>query len=57
MLYAARPLLYLTYCRPWFVDHGNFNTKQNPMQKPLLAKRTVSERLSEKHQRLLATAR
>ena len=21
---VTRPLLYLTYCRPWWLDHGNF---------------------------------
>ena len=30
-----RPLLYLTYCRPWFVE-PNFGEK-NPRQKPFLA--------------------
>ena len=33
---VPRPLLYLTYCRPWFVDHLNFNTKTNPKQSPFL---------------------
>ena len=50
-----RPLLYLTYCRPWFVDHKNFNNwKQNKKQKPLLASKRFLSGLSEKHQRLLA---
>ena len=51
-----RPLLYLTYCRPWFVDHGNFNAERNPKQKPLLAKKSFLSGLSEQHQRLLARA-
>ena len=50
-----RPLLYLTYCRPWFVEHLNFNAK-NPKQKPLLAKKNFLSGLSEQHQRLLARA-
>ena len=50
-----RPLLYLTYCRPWFVEHLNFNAK-NPKQKPLLAKKNFLSQLSEEHQRLLARA-
>src|SRR5262249_49123788 len=28
-----RPLLYLTYCRPWFLDHINFNNKNYQNQK------------------------
>jgi len=51
-----RPLLYLTYCRPWFVDHLNFSAKKNPKQKPLLAKKSFLSGLSEQHQRLLARA-
>jgi ectoine hydroxylase-related dioxygenase (phytanoyl-CoA dioxygenase family) len=54
---VPRPLLYLTYCRPWFVDDGNFNTKDNPKQKPLLARSDFLFRLSEPHQRLLVRAR
>src|SRR5262245_50642168 len=30
----ARPLLYATYCRPWFLDHLNYG-KSNSKQKPL----------------------
>jgi ectoine hydroxylase-related dioxygenase (phytanoyl-CoA dioxygenase family) len=52
----ARPLLYLTYCRPWFVEYMNFNAKKNPKQKPLLASKTFLSGLSEKHQRLLRRA-
>jgi hypothetical protein len=52
-----RPLLYLTYCRPWFFDHINFNNwSQNKTQKPLLASKTLLSRLSEQHQRLLVRA-
>jgi ectoine hydroxylase-related dioxygenase (phytanoyl-CoA dioxygenase family) len=54
---VPRPLLYLTYCRSWFVDDGNFNTKDNPKQKPLLAKSDFLSGLSEPHQRLLVRAR
>jgi phytanoyl-CoA dioxygenase PhyH len=51
-----RPLLYLTYCRAWFVEHLNFNAKNNPKQKPLLGTKTFLSGLSEQHQRLLARA-
>jgi Phytanoyl-CoA dioxygenase (PhyH) len=52
-----RSLLYLTYCRRWFVDHINFNNwKQNQKQKPLLASKHFLSGLSEQHQRLLARA-
>jgi Phytanoyl-CoA dioxygenase (PhyH) len=51
-----RPLLYLTYCRPWFVEHLNFTEKKNPKQKPLIAARTFLSGLSEQHRRLLARA-
>jgi ectoine hydroxylase-related dioxygenase (phytanoyl-CoA dioxygenase family) len=47
-----RPLLYMTYCRPWFMDYGNFN-KYNPKQKPLLASESFLSGLSEAYQRLL----
>jgi len=51
-----RPLLYLTYCRPWFLEHMNFDKRKNPGQKPLLAKKNFFSGLSERHQRLLARA-
>src|SRR5262245_58498998 len=51
-----RPLLYLTYCRPWFLDHLNFNTYGNRYQRPLLARKDFLSGLSERHQRLLARA-
>jgi ectoine hydroxylase-related dioxygenase (phytanoyl-CoA dioxygenase family) len=50
-----RPLLYMTYCRPWFVEHLNFNAK-NPKQKPLLVNKNFLSGLSEQHQRLLVRA-
>jgi ectoine hydroxylase-related dioxygenase (phytanoyl-CoA dioxygenase family) len=52
---VPRPLLYLTYCRPWFVEYMNFN-KKNPQQKPLLATKTFLSGLSEQHRRLLRRA-
>jgi ectoine hydroxylase-related dioxygenase (phytanoyl-CoA dioxygenase family) len=53
-----RPLLYLTYCRPWFVDHINYNNwmRSNQKQKPLLASDTFLSGLSEQHRRLLVRA-
>jgi ectoine hydroxylase-related dioxygenase (phytanoyl-CoA dioxygenase family) len=53
-----RPLLYLTYCRRWFVDHLNFNNwkQKNQKQKPLLASKDFVSALSEQHRRLLARA-
>jgi Phytanoyl-CoA dioxygenase (PhyH) len=53
---VPRPLLYLTYCRPWFLDHLNFNTKTNPKQKPLLASKKLLSSLSEQNRRLLLRA-
>jgi ectoine hydroxylase-related dioxygenase (phytanoyl-CoA dioxygenase family) len=47
-----RPLLYLVYCRPWFVDEYNF-TKQPPLR---ASKRSLSK-LCERHRRLLVRAR
>jgi ectoine hydroxylase-related dioxygenase (phytanoyl-CoA dioxygenase family) len=49
---VPRPLLYATYCRPWFFDHLNYG-KNNPRQKPLLAKKDFWSGLSEQHRRLL----
>jgi ectoine hydroxylase-related dioxygenase (phytanoyl-CoA dioxygenase family) len=50
----SRPLLYLTYCRPWFVDHINYDSSkaQNQKQKPLLASDSFLSSLSEQHRRL-----
>jgi ectoine hydroxylase-related dioxygenase (phytanoyl-CoA dioxygenase family) len=53
---VPRPLLYLTYCRPWFMDHRNFTKKVNPKQKPLLVGENLLSNLSEQHQQLLARA-
>ena len=33
-----RPLLYLTYCRPWFLDHLNYG-KSNPSRNLCLSRR------------------
>lgn len=49
----ARPLLYVTYCRPWWVDHINFATQK---LSPLRASRSVLAALSEPAQRLLVRA-
>lgn len=51
-----RPLMYLTYCRPWFVEYLNFTANMNPKQKPLLATEAFLSSLSEKQRRLLARA-
>ena len=54
---SPRPLLYLTYCRPWFLDHINFSkTNANERQKPLLASRGFLLKLSEQQQCLLVRA-
>jgi ectoine hydroxylase-related dioxygenase (phytanoyl-CoA dioxygenase family) len=50
-----RPLLYLTYCRPWFLE-PNFDKRTNPKQRPLLATKNFLSCLSEQHQRLLVRA-
>ncbi len=50
-----RPLLYLTYCRPWFTEYMNFNAK-NPKQKPLLATKTFLSGLSKEQKRMLVRA-
>jgi ectoine hydroxylase-related dioxygenase (phytanoyl-CoA dioxygenase family) len=52
---VPRPLIYATYCRPWFLDHLNYG-KSNPKQKPILAKNDFWLGLSEQHQRLLTRA-
>jgi ectoine hydroxylase-related dioxygenase (phytanoyl-CoA dioxygenase family) len=46
-----RPLVYMTYCRPWFFDYMNY------MKQPLLrvSKRWLAT-LSEEHRRLLTRA-
>ena len=50
---AVRPLLYVTYCRPWWIDHLNFSKKTLT---PIRARRTFLSSLSEEHRRLLARA-
>jgi ectoine hydroxylase-related dioxygenase (phytanoyl-CoA dioxygenase family) len=51
-----RPMLYLTYCRPWFLDHKNFSAEYNAKQKPLLANADFLAGLPAQQQRLLARA-
>jgi Phytanoyl-CoA dioxygenase (PhyH) len=48
---VPRPLLYLMYCRPWFLDHQNYHK-----QRPLLASRIWLSKLSPENQRLLDRA-
>jgi ectoine hydroxylase-related dioxygenase (phytanoyl-CoA dioxygenase family) len=48
---APRPLLYMTYCRAWFVDHKNYQ-QQAPLRAP---KRFLAD-LPEDLRRLLARA-
>ena len=50
-----RPLLYMTYCRPWFLEYKNFGV-HNPNQKPLLATKTFLSGLSKQLQALLVRA-
>src|SRR5262245_39795425 len=51
-----RPLLYLTYCRPWFFEYRNY-TGINSKKKPLLARQSFLSGLSEQHKRMLSRAR
>jgi ectoine hydroxylase-related dioxygenase (phytanoyl-CoA dioxygenase family) len=46
---SPRPLLYMTYCRAWFVDHKNYQ-----QQKPLRAPKRFLAELPEDLRRLLA---
>jgi hypothetical protein len=46
---VPRPLLYLMYCRPWFLDHVNYRR-----QPPLRAPRRWLATLSDENRRLLA---
>jgi ectoine hydroxylase-related dioxygenase (phytanoyl-CoA dioxygenase family) len=48
---VPRPLLYLMYCRPWFVDHVNYRK-----QPPLRASRRWLATLSDENRLLLARA-
>jgi ectoine hydroxylase-related dioxygenase (phytanoyl-CoA dioxygenase family) len=45
---VTRPLLYMTYCRPWFTDHKNYT-----QQAPLRAPRGFLEKLPDDLQRVL----
>ena len=47
-----RPLLYLMYCRPWFLNHHNYHK-----QPPLRASRSWLTQLSSENQRLLERAK
>jgi len=47
-----RPLLYMTYCRPWFLDQYNYHK-----QPPLRASKSWLSQLSSENQRLLERAR
>jgi ectoine hydroxylase-related dioxygenase (phytanoyl-CoA dioxygenase family) len=51
-----RPLLCVTYCRPWFLDHKNFTAEDNPKQKPILASADFLANLPAQQQRLFARA-
>jgi ectoine hydroxylase-related dioxygenase (phytanoyl-CoA dioxygenase family) len=51
-----RPMLFLTYCRPWFLDDKNFTAQDNPKQKPLLASTDFVASLPAQQRRLLARA-
>jgi ectoine hydroxylase-related dioxygenase (phytanoyl-CoA dioxygenase family) len=53
---VARPMLYLTYCRPWFFDQENFKPEKNPKQKRILATADFLASLPAQHRRLLARA-
>ncbi len=46
---VPRPLLYLTYCRPWFFDHHNFSE-----QTPLAIDEDAYERLSPSAKQVMA---
>jgi len=48
---VARPLLYVTYCRPWWIDHRNF---VRAIQTPIRVRKETLARVSEDHRRLLA---
>lgn len=51
---TPRPLLYITYCRPWWVDHLNFSKQK---QTPLRARKRSLQALSEGHQHLFGRAK
>jgi Phytanoyl-CoA dioxygenase (PhyH) len=48
---APRPLLYMTYCRPWFVDHKNYL-----LQAPVRTPKRILANLPEDLRRLLLRA-
>ena len=48
---VPRPLLYLTYCRPWFMDHKNFRN-----QAPLRARKRFLAELPADLRRMLVRA-
>jgi ectoine hydroxylase-related dioxygenase (phytanoyl-CoA dioxygenase family) len=48
---APRPLLYMTYCRPWFIDHKNYQ-----QQTPVRARKGFLADLPEDLRRLLVRA-
>ena len=48
---APRPLLYMTYCRTWFVDHKNYR-----QQAPVRAPKRILANLPEDLRRLLVRA-
>jgi hypothetical protein len=53
---VPRPMLFLTYCRPWFLDSRNFTAQLNPKQKPILASADFLASLPAHQKRLLARA-
>jgi hypothetical protein len=53
---VPRPILYLVYCRPWFLDHVNYG-KPNSKQLPIQAPADFLSGLSGAYRSLLARAR
>jgi len=53
---VPRPLLYLTYARPWFIDAGNYG-EINPKQRRIIASPDQIPGLSKLGRRVLARAR
>ena len=51
----ARPLLYLTCCRPWFFDHRNYG-RPGQVQAHLLASEASLTAMSDRERRLLSRA-
>jgi ectoine hydroxylase-related dioxygenase (phytanoyl-CoA dioxygenase family) len=50
---VTRPLMYMTYCRPWWVDCVNFS---DPFRRRVRARKGMLAALSEEHRRLLVRA-